>query len=665
MNIKNDESKNTLTFEFLRTQAEIALHMKDASTNLQHENASHLFQEIEFQILNLWRDEYQQIIQEGKRIFKLAQTKVGEHFDSESLSIADKCLDQRTSRWIRFMKRRPEYALDHKYNCQDEHICSLVLKAKNAAAFIKAASKHVGVRFPSTRFNFDVMNQLLIEYDENGIFTYPKRNFKLSQRDKDCANLMLKLIDGHMYLAQEHPNDTLSRPPQCISTPLKNEHPVKIEQPQNKKSSQDTNDHSKPNNISAPLKNEPLVKTEQAENNKLSQETEDDSEYNRIEKSYSSQDNDTTTKTVSKEKQPIMVRNVKLNSAQLLASKYVASPMHGWNGQLEHTQAEQDWRDPRMCCLCHTCGDDDAGLSNHFESDPEHKSDVSTFTHDQHQPQDNDSADLKKLAKSGRLLPLAGGLWVHTACALWSSEVWESDIGEINALDKARSRGSQLKCFGCGRPGATLGCHKVNCSFNYHYPCASACNGVLTITKQMYCYKHRDQAQDILRNRSFEPMKKLRVISDNEHEDGITEGNFCSRHGALVVHSLGAVEQSYDGFHSADYITPVGFTATRIFWSYRGIKKRTLYVLKVDRSPLGKPIFSITAADDANSRIQGHSMYEVFDALIYRVKTKNKECFHDGDEFSFLPVLRRLKTESFNLNAPQVCNAKAYYFVSI
>jgi hypothetical protein len=125
----------------------------------------------------------------------------------------------------------------------------------------------------------------------------------------------------------------------------------------------------------------------------------------------------------------------------------IATPLCGWSSFSHVAEHAPVWKDPRECCLCHLCGDDDAGFID---------------------PLSSDSRQQENLIHLGRLLPLSDGDFVHTGCALWSSEVWE-DVGEslVHAVDKARSRGSQLKCFGCGFHGATVGCNKSNCMFNY------------------------------------------------------------------------------------------------------------------------------------------------------------------------------------------------------
>jgi PHD-like zinc-binding domain len=39
---------------------------------------------------------------------------------------------------------------------------------------------------------------------------------------------------------------------------------------------------------------------------------------------------------------------------------------------------------------------------------------------------------------------------------------------------KAKKRGKNIKCAGCGKLGATVGCYTAACKKSYHYPCAVA-----------------------------------------------------------------------------------------------------------------------------------------------------------------------------------------------
>lgn len=310
----------------------------------------------------------------------------------------------------------------------------------------------------------------------------------------------------------------------------------------------------------------------------------------------------------------------------------LAEPLCGWSGQ---SDAQTKWNDPRECSLCHLCGDDDAGFA---DGEPTKEEAAST--------------------RLGRLLPMADGYWVHASCALWSSEVWEGqEPGMINAMEKARSRGAQLKCFGCGRHGATAGCNKSNCSFNYHFPCAKACGAVFTASQQMFCVNHKASATSILARESCEFMKPLMLTPEKKPEldsADMSEADLCSRVGSLVIHSLGAIEQRHDGFHSENYITPPGYTATRIFWSTVRPRARTVYILKIEQPVLKQAVFSILPGDNPSAKITGSSAGQVYMALMDRVRKVNSTYFSQGDLLSKLPMIRRTRRKTYGLNGTQV-----------
>mmetsp|Transcript_25960 Transcript_25960/g.39290 ORF Transcript_25960/g.39290 Transcript_25960/m.39290 type:complete len:1246 (+) Transcript_25960:56-3793(+) len=306
----------------------------------------------------------------------------------------------------------------------------------------------------------------------------------------------------------------------------------------------------------------------------------------------------------------------------------IAKPVCGWNKYLDSSDTKHKWRDPRACCLCRTCGDDDGDL-------------------------ERENIDGLNLARCGRLLPMRDGLWVHASCALWSSEVYEAQSGGlINNIEKARSRGSQLKCFGCGRPGASVGCFRANCSRNYHFPCAKACGAVFTMDQQVFCELHKNSGNVLLSTESIEHMKPIMVNDDKKIYTDI-EGKYCLRVGALTVHSLGEIEQHTDGFHSEKYITPPGYVATRIYWSFRQAKSRTVYVLKVEKDKKGGPLFTITPGDDPPSTICANTMEDAYTSLMHRVKKTNREYFSSGDLCSKLPVERKHNKKTYGLNGPQ------------
>jgi hypothetical protein len=316
----------------------------------------------------------------------------------------------------------------------------------------------------------------------------------------------------------------------------------------------------------------------------------------------------------------------------------MAKPLCGWNDFIDKDESHQ-WFDPRECCLCHMCGDDDAGMLDEV-------------------PIKSRDPSCPAVPKVGRLLPMGEGLWVHASCALWSSETWESPSGGlVNAMEKARSRGTQLKCFGCGKPGATVGCIKGNCSFNFHFPCAFACGAAFTSSKEMYCTAHKDCTEDAISNPSIEVMKTLIIAPEKSKTSDPgenSEGNLVLRVGALVVHSLGTIEQQCDGYHNDDYITPPGYVAARIFWSSVKPKTRSIYIMTIEKSGGPKPTFTITPADNPSGTIKASSSASAYNILMQRVIKANSAHFSHGDLFSRLPTERSSRKGAFGLNGPQV-----------
>lgn len=308
-----------------------------------------------------------------------------------------------------------------------------------------------------------------------------------------------------------------------------------------------------------------------------------------------------------------------------------AKPLCGWSPLMESQLQLPEWKDPRLCCLCQLCGDDDA----------EHVDDTGN--------------DLDNLML-GRLLPMQDGYWVHANCALWSSEVWESAQDSlIHSVEKARSRGAHLKCFGCGFNGATIGCNKANCPYNFHLPCAKVCRAVFAPNHQVFCANHAMEGGAIEKE-SPEHMKALMVApekrADKDQEN--FESDFCYRLGSLTVHSLGIVESQVDGFHSDNYIFPPGYMASRIYWSTKQPLTRVVYILKIEKSHEMLPVFSIVPTDDPSCPITGRSASQVYTILMERVKKINVNLFSQSDEYSNLPVIRRTRKKTFGLNGPQV-----------
>jgi len=88
---------------------------------------------------------------------------------------------------------------------------------------------------------------------------------------------------------------------------------------------------------------------------------------------------------------------------------------------------------------------------------------------------------------SGRLIPFQGALYVHTNCALWSTEVFETNDGALLNFAFAYKRSKTTKCNYCNKPGATVSCSARKYHANYHFICAVSQQSAFLQSKTMYC----------------------------------------------------------------------------------------------------------------------------------------------------------------------------------
>ena len=96
------------------------------------------------------------------------------------------------------------------------------------------------------------------------------------------------------------------------------------------------------------------------------------------------------------------------------------------------------------------------------------------------------------------------------------------------------------------------------------------------------------------------------------------------------------------------------YIATRIFWSFKRSLTRTLYILRVDRSSKGNPIFSIRDTKEPNAVIRGKSLDEAYNILMELVMKANSSVFSSPSNPISVKPVKRQKNDTFGLNAPQV-----------
>ena len=285
-----------------------------------------------------------------------------------------------------------------------------------------------------------------------------------------------------------------------------------------------------------------------------------------------------------KDGEAMMMSSSSLFSSSFTFSSMVVKPLLGWNGGAVSTEMEAQlgggWEDQRHCTLCKLRGDD-------------------PFL--------------------GRLLLLEEkerAAWIHLNCAVWSSEVFESEGGLYN-VGAARSRAKNLKCVACGVSGATVGCNAPGCKENYHFICALGSGCRFFVDRRVFCKNHQAAAalqmkttksgkpckpceelppMDLLEKNSFLKIIPAAPTSSGaaaaaaaaviaagggvKSVQGLSEG-VALRVGALTLFELGEVVEGSPFFHTERFIFPKGYRASRIFWSAVKKHERTLWMVMI------------------------------------------------------------------------------------
>ncbi|XP_016372184.1 histone-lysine N-methyltransferase 2C-like [Sinocyclocheilus rhinocerous] len=203
-----------------------------------------------------------------------------------------------------------------------------------------------------------------------------------------------------------------------------------------------------------------------------------------------------------------------------------------------------------------------------------------------------------------RLLNLDLDTWVHLNCALWSSEVYETQAGALINVELARQRGQTVVCVFCQRLGATSGCHRLRCLNIYHFTCALQAGCTFFKDKTMLCHQHRPRGSGTAAGlhleqqlRCFSVFRRVFVQRDELRQLAAAvqqpERGHTFRVGSLLFHAMGQLPPTLlPTFHSSIAIFPPGYEASRLYWSMRHGQKRCRYVCSVEEHE-GRPEFSI------------------------------------------------------------------------
>ncbi|KAM7369521.1 hypothetical protein PAMP_010840 [Pampus punctatissimus] len=272
-------------------------------------------------------------------------------------------------------------------------------------------------------------------------------------------------------------------------------------------------------------------------------------------------------------------------------------------------------RDQRRCCFCHQVGDG---------------------------PTDGPA----------RLLNLDLDLWVHLNCALWSSEVYETQAGALINVEPALRRGLTLRCAHCQQTGATSGCNRLRCTNTYHFTCALQARCTFFKDKTMLCHLHKPKtvppsgdksssgspsstlgptpdpvavmASDPYDSelRSFAVFRRVYVQRDEARQIAAVvqrgERQHTFRVGSLLFRAVGRLlPQQMNTFHNKTAIFPIGYHANRIYWSMRHSSRRCKYMCYIEEDT-GRPLFKVKVVEKGHDDLilTGPTPKDVWDQIL-------------------------------------------------
>ncbi|XP_040290054.1 histone-lysine N-methyltransferase 2C isoform X1 [Bufo bufo] len=239
-----------------------------------------------------------------------------------------------------------------------------------------------------------------------------------------------------------------------------------------------------------------------------------------------------------------------------------------------------------------------------------------------------------------RLLNLDLDLWVHLNCALWSTEVYETQAGALINVELALRRGLQMKCVFCHKTGATSGCHRLRCTNIYHFTCAIKAQCMFFKDKTMLCPMHKPKGAHEQELTYFAVFRRVYVQRDEVRQIASIvqrgERDHTFRVGSLIFHAIGQLlPQQMQDFHSVTALFPVGFEASRLYWSMRYANRRCRYLCAIEEKD-GLPLFVIRVHE------QGHEDLVLTDTTPKGVWDKILEpvanCRKDSEILRLFPV---------------------------
>lgn len=291
------------------------------------------------------------------------------------------------------------------------------------------------------------------------------------------------------------------------------------------------------------------------------------------------------------------LKKAKIYSRSIASNVYYPYPLKGWNVLAKNSQdltSIGDWVDTRSCVFCH----------NYEETD---------FL--------------------GRFLPFSDGQFAHANCLLWCHEVEEVG-GVLKNAHEARKINISKVCYVCHKRGASLQCHidthynnkGKKCKRSYHLACAMLVGSYffkIENTKDkdyenkknitMFCPLHLSQISSV-NLQPYIPSDPLKFLVCEQHEGEELNSQIASflslgrgrasisgsltllNIGNVVMESTNSKDQigyikdnegmihvvsGSNGFHDTNFIYPLHYKSSRIYWSMKNPMSRTVYLFEI------------------------------------------------------------------------------------
>ena len=260
-----------------------------------------------------------------------------------------------------------------------------------------------------------------------------------------------------------------------------------------------------------------------------------------------------------------------------------------------------------------------------------------------------------------RLLPIGVNQWVHIGCIL---PVYAKTLDQppyiLPHIQESITRcQTKWKCEFCQKMGATVQCYIDDCHARFHCQCIDVhyskfdrdlqkkwnlTQGLLPNLTTL-CTKH--QQIEIDKINSIDLSSTVYAdFSDSSIEFGVNNIQICI--GSLQIQSLGNYDYLVDPNTNMP-IYPNGYHASRLFWSTKNARRKTIYHLHIDIEQtyhLEKSNHQTMTYPLSTKEIQLEEFYQTCDAYFDRFHKKSSSISAERISLDVKTLQSLLKTET-------------------